>query len=262
MASAGPAVADGGLWRATHMTNDRDFPARRRELIEHLRQRGILDERVLDAIAVVPREEFVPEALLDRTYEDIALPIGLDQTISQPFTVAFMCEALQLNGSETVLEIGTGSGYGACVLSQLATWVETIERLPELAIEARVRIGRLNIRNVRVHVGDGSLGLPVAAPFDAIIATAGAEHCPAAYVRQLADGGRIVIPIGSSPRRQVLMRYTRVRAASVSDRSVAHASGSEGIELSSESLGDFAFVPLIGADAWQGNFALEEPRTE
>ncbi len=217
------------------MTPERDFPAQRRELVEQLRRRGIVDKRVLQAIADVPREVFVPKALLDRAYEDHALPIGLDQTISQPFTVAFMCEALQLDGSENVLEIGTGSGYGACVLSRIAAWVDTIERLPELAEEARTRIQRLGYRNIRVHLGDGSLGLPEDAPFDAIIATAGAEHCPTAFVEQLADGGRIVIPIGDSPRRQVLRRYTR-----------------RGDELQSESLGDFAFVPLIGADAWQG----------
>jgi protein-L-isoaspartate(D-aspartate) O-methyltransferase len=222
------------------MTPERDFPAQRRELVEQLRRRGIVDERVLQAMADVPREKFVPEALLDRAYEDHALPIGLDQTISQPFTVAFMCEALQLTGDETVLEIGTGSGYGACVLSRLAAWVDTIERLPELAEAARERIRRLDYRNIRVHIGDGSLGLPNEAPFDAIIATAGAEHCPAALVEQLADGGRIVIPIGDSPRQQILMRYTR-----------------RGDELHSEPLGDFAFVPLIGADAWEGEAIAE-----
>jgi protein-L-isoaspartate(D-aspartate) O-methyltransferase len=144
-----------------------------------------------------------------------------------------MCEALALTGTETVLEIGTGSGYGACVLSRLAMQVHTIERLPELADSARQRIERLGYDNICVHFGDGSLGWPEAAPYDAIIVTAGGEHCPMALPAQLADGGRIVIPIGPTPRRQTLTRYTRLDG-----------------QLFVESLGEYAFVPLIGADAW------------
>lgn len=215
------------------MTAVPNFPAARCELIQHLRRRGIGDERVLAALDEVPREEFVPEDLKQRAYEDVALPIGLNQTISQPFTVAYMCEALQLRGGELVLEIGTGSGYGACVLSRLVSWVDTVERLPEFAEQTRRRIEYIGFRNIEIHLGDGSLGLPGAAPFDAIIVTAGAEHCPAAYGEQLVEGGRIVIPIGPSPRRQSLMRYTLT-----------------GGELQAENLGEFAFVPLIGADAW------------
>lgn len=221
------------------MTASPNYAFQRSELVRHLRNRGIADERVLAAMSIVPREAFVPEDLLDRAYEDHALPIGLEQTISQPFTVAFMCQALQLRGHETVLEIGTGSGYGASVLSRLVSWVYTIERLPELAEQARRRMRRLGFHNVEVRIGDGSLGWPDAAPFDAIIATAGAEHCPAAYRDQLAEGGRIVIPIGPAPRRQTLVRYT-----------LRHG------ELVTESLGDFAFVPLIGADAWEGDAEL------
>ncbi len=217
-----------------HMALPIDFSARRRQLVDHLRSRGIGDHRVLAAMSVVPREAFVPDDLQDLAYVDRALPIGLDQTISQPFTVAFMCEAPQLRGDENVLEIGTGSGYGACVLSRLANRVFTIERLPELAEQAQRRIRRLGFRNVTVRVGDGSLGWPEAAPFDAIVVTAGAEHCPAAYRDQLSEGGRIVIPIGPTPRRQRLVRYT-----------LRHG------ELIPESLGDFAFVPLIGDDAWE-----------
>lgn len=215
------------------MTTSLDYLGLRQQLIVQLRERGIRDERVLAALSVVPREAFVPEAIRHRAYEDVALPIGLEQTISQPFTVALMCEALQLTGRESVLEIGTGSGYGACVLSRLAQRVETIERLPELAEQARRRLRRLGFYNIRVHVGDGSLGLPAAAPFDAIIATAGAERCPPAYRDQLCDGGRIVIPIGPTPRRQTLIRYT-----------LHHG------ELTPESLGEFAFVPLVGAEGW------------
>lgn len=210
-----------------------DYVSMRHALSEHLRNRGISDERVLTALGEVPRDEFIPDHLKPRSYEDVALPIGLGQTISQPFTVAYMCAALQLRGEEIVLEIGTGSGYGACVLSRLARWVYTIERLPELAQETRQRIERLGYRNIEIRIGDGSLGLPDAAPFDGIIVTAGAEHLPSAYGEQLAEGGRIVIPVGPSPRRQSLMRYTR-----------------HGDELRVENLGEFAFVPLIGADAW------------
>lgn len=215
------------------MTPAPDYSALRRELIEHLRTRGIVDERVLAAMSDIPREEFVPAALMHRAYDDIALPIGLEQTISQPFTVAYMCEALQLRGDERILEIGTGSGYGACVLSQLANWVFTIERLPELAEVTRQRIERLGYQNIDIRLGDGSLGLPDNGPYDGIIVTAGAEHCPSAYGEQLAPGGRIVIPIGSSRRRQHLIRYT-LRDG----------------DLIAEDLGEFAFVPLIGADAW------------
>lgn len=211
-----------------------DYSSMRRALLDQLQRRGITDERVLAALGEVPREEFLPDQLKLRSYEDVALPIGLGQTISQPFTVAYMCEALELRGGEIVLEIGTGSGYGACVLSRLAHWVYTIERLPELADQTRQRIEHIGYRNIEIRLGDGSLGLPDAAPFDGIIVTAGAEHLPSAYGEQLVEGGRIVIPVGPSPRRQSLMRYTRTDG-----------------ELRVENLGEFAFVPLIGADAWE-----------
>lgn len=206
---------------------------RRRMVDEQLREHGISDERVLEAMGRVPREEFVPADLRDAAYEDGPLPIGSGQTISQPFTVAIMCQALQLGGTEKVLEIGAGSGYSAAILSLLAKSVYTIERVPELAEGARARLDRLGYDNVRVRVGDGTLGLPDEAPFDAIVVTAGAETLPDAYVRQLRPGGRIVIPIGEYRYNQTMYRFTRLDE-----------------ELRVENLGGFAFVPLIGRYGW------------
>lgn len=198
--------------------------------------RGIRDARVLQAMATAPRELFVPPSLHAAAYEDRALPIGYEQTISQPYTVAFMLQSLELQGTENVLEIGTGSGYGAAVLSSLAAEVHTVERIEALAEAAREKLRLAGCDNVHVHTGDGSLGWPAAAPFDAIVTTAGASSLPSALADQLADGGRIVIPIGDRPRSQTMMRYTRREGA-----------------LNAESLGEFAFVPLIGAQGWPEN---------
>ena len=211
-----------------------DFLRQRRDLVKHLRERGITDERVLSAISVVPREEFVPVGWRSQAYDDRALPIDLNQTISQPLTVAAMCSALQLGGDEVVLEIGTGSGYGAAVLARIARTVYTVERHQPLAEAAAERLTRLGFDNVHVRCGDGSLGWPDAAPFAGIIVTAGGNHLPLAYGAQLVEGGRIVIPLGPTPHRQTLYRYTL----------------REG-RLVCESLGEYAFVPLIGADAWR-----------
>ena len=153
----------------------------------HLESRGISDPRVLAAMTRVPRQEFVPNDVRDEAYRDGPLPIGYGQTISQPYTVAMMCEALLLTGNENVLEVGTGSGYAACVLSYLARQVHTIERIPDLALFAEARIQKLGIKNVRVHIGDGSRGLPEAAPFDAIVVTAGGPSLPPDFVHQLAE---------------------------------------------------------------------------
>ncbi|HQX50227.1 MAG TPA: protein-L-isoaspartate(D-aspartate) O-methyltransferase, partial [Planctomycetaceae bacterium] len=174
-----------------------DFSKQRAWMVtRQIEARGIKDPRVLAAMREVPRELFIPESCRDEAYDDGPLPIGHGQTISQPFTVAMMCEALQLIGTEKVLEIGTGSGYAACILSNLARQVHTIERIPELARSAEARIRDLAITNVRVHVGDGSLGLPDEAPFDAIVVTAGGPSLPSAFESQLAEDGRIVMPIG------------------------------------------------------------------
>ncbi|TXT29577.1 MAG: protein-L-isoaspartate(D-aspartate) O-methyltransferase [Planctomycetota bacterium] len=202
--------------------------AKRRMLDQHLRARGITDERVLAAMARVPREEFVPEPLRARAYDDCALPVEMGQTISQPYTVAFMAQAAGLQGNERVLEIGTGTGYGAAVLGQLAAEVFSIERWPDLHESATQRLQRLGIHNVRTKLGDGSLGWSEQAPFDAIVVTAAAEQLPDAYFQQLGEGGRIIIPIGELSGGQTMSRFTRQNG-----------------KLREESLGLFSFVPLV-----------------
>lgn len=166
------------------------------ELARVLARRGIHDERVLAAMASVPRELFVPDDLRRHAYADRALPIGYDQTISQPFMVASMLEALALDGGR-VLEVGTGSGYQAAVLAELADEVVTIERVPELAEQARATLARAGYGRVDVRVGDGTLGVPERAPFDGIVVAAAAPAVPEALYAQLAPGGRIVVPVGT-----------------------------------------------------------------
>lgn len=206
----------------------------RQKMVEsQLRSRGISDPRVLDTMSRVLREEFVLPDQKQFAYHDCALPIDCSQTISQPYTVAFMCEAAQLTGNENVLEIGTGSGYGAAVLSLLAREVHTVERIPELVEQASERLTRLGFSNVHVYTADGTLGVPEAGPFDAIIVTAGAESLPEPYVEQLNEGGRIIIPVGSEFMGQTMYRYTLKNG-----------------KLTQESLGAFAFVPLIGEYGW------------
>jgi len=201
--------------------------ARHKMVTEQLVRRLITDPRVLEAMERVPREAFIPDSLRDKAYDDCALPIGWDQTISQPFTVAFMCQEARLKGSDTVLEVGTGSGYGAAVLARLVQAVHTVERIEPLYQAAAQRLAMLGYDNVRVHLDDGSLGLVRKAPFDAIICTAGAEYLPTAYQDQLADGGRLVIPIGPQSHQQ-MYRFTR-----------------RGDEWYGDNLGDFGFVPLV-----------------
>lgn len=202
---------------------------RQRMVRDQIARRGVDDQRVLQAMRAVPREEFVPFKLRSLAYTDQALPIACHQTISQPYTVAVMCQALQLNGTERVLEVGTGSGYGAAVLSPLAAEVVTVERIPELAKTAAERLQKLGYDNVRVHVADGSEGWSAGAPYDAIVVTAAAEKLPQPYLDQLKDGGRIVIPVGDVERQQTLCRITRRDGRTITEK-----------------LGPFAFVPLIG----------------
>jgi protein-L-isoaspartate(D-aspartate) O-methyltransferase len=175
---------------------------------QQLRGRDVADERVLAAMEKVPRELFVPERLQGRAYDDAALPIGAGQTISQPYMVAKICEALELRGNEHVLDVGTGSGYQAAVLAELAAEVDTIERIPGLAERARASLEAAGADNVRVHVGDGSRGLPEHAPFDAIAVAAAAPELPPTLYEQLEPRGRIVVPVGTRgiQRLEVIVR--------------------------------------------------------
>jgi protein-L-isoaspartate(D-aspartate) O-methyltransferase len=206
-----------------------DWTSKRADMVQsQLLARGLRDERVLAAMRQVPRELFVPPQEQAAAYADRPADIGHQQTISQPFTVAFMTEALQLRGSEKVLEVGAGSGYGAAVLSYVADVVYAIERIPELAEAAAKRLAELGYDNVHVFCGDGSLGLPEFAPYDAICVTAAAKEIPPAYREQLAEGGRLLIPVGPSSWRQQMLRCTKRDG-----------------QLETEDLGPFAFVPLI-----------------
>ncbi|HTP65807.1 MAG TPA: protein-L-isoaspartate(D-aspartate) O-methyltransferase [Geobacteraceae bacterium] len=199
-----------------------------------LKGRGISDPAVLRAMRVVPREEFVPPDLIDHAYEDHPLPIGEGQTISQPYMVAYMSESLELSRTDRVLEIGTGSGYGAAVLSRLAAEVYTVERLADLMDSARDRLRRLGYDNIRVFTGNGSLGLPEHAPFDAIVVTAGAPRVPKPLFEQLVVGGRLVVPVGMHNYVQTLVRLRRINDD----------------DYDEEHLMAVQFVPLIGAGGW------------
>jgi len=209
-----------------------DFEAARARLIEHLSSE-IRDKRVLAAMARVPREHFVPPQTQHLAYEDRPLPIGLDQTISQPFIIALMTEALELAGNEKVLEVGTGSGYQAAILAELARQVITTERLPALAETARAVLDSLGYTNIVVHLAEETLGWQAEAPYDAIIVTAGAPRVSVDFLAQLAIGGRLVIPIGSR-YVQELYKITK------------HKKKNTG-----QNLGGCRFVPLIGKDAWE-----------
>jgi protein-L-isoaspartate(D-aspartate) O-methyltransferase len=198
-----------------------DWEALRVHMVERqLAARGIADGRVLASMGRVPREAFVPVELVRLAYDDAALPIGDDQTISQPFIVAMMCELLELGGGERVLDVGTGSGYAAAVLDELAARVVSIERIPVLAAQARRALELTGHADVEVRVADGSLGAPDRAPFDAISVAAATDRVPPALYAQLAPGGRIVLPLGG-PGGQRLVRIVRAEAGPVETGSLA-----------------------------------------
>jgi protein-L-isoaspartate(D-aspartate) O-methyltransferase len=176
---------------------------RQRMVDSQLRARGISDQRVLDAMTRVPRHEFVPERYRDQAYEDHPLPIGKDQTISQPYIVVVMLQALKLSSTDNVLEIGTGSGYVTALLAQLTAQVTSMERHPVLADAARDVLDNMGYKNVRVVAGDGTRGFPEAAPYDAILVSAAAAELPSPLISQLAEGGRMIIPIGGAEAQQL-----------------------------------------------------------
>jgi protein-L-isoaspartate(D-aspartate) O-methyltransferase len=207
--------------------------AERRRMVERqLRSRGIHDERVLAAMEAVPREAFVPPDLRAKAYADSALPIGAEQTISQPWIVGAICQALALRGPELVLEVGTGSGYSAAVLAQLAAQVVSVERHGALSRAAAAALDSLGVRNVELFVGDGSVGVPERAPFDAIAVHATAPAAPAPLVEQLAEGGRLVVPIAVGEADTLTLLRRRCGA------------------IETASLGPCRFVPLIGEEGF------------
>ncbi|MDP9188677.1 MAG: protein-L-isoaspartate(D-aspartate) O-methyltransferase [Actinomycetota bacterium] len=210
-----------------------DFEGARERMVERqLRRRGIADERVLEAMGSVARERFVPAEVRNRAYGDSALPLAHGQTISQPWVVAAICQALELSGDENVLEIGTGSGYSAAVLARLAGHVLSVERIAELGEAAAALLDQLGIRNAEVVVTDGSRGLPERAPYDAIAVHAATPEAPHSMLAQLAEGGRLVVPIATASA-DLLTVFRRDRD-----------------ELRQETIGPCRFVPLIGREGF------------
>ncbi len=212
-----------------------EFQEAREEMIRLLSRRGIRDTKVLDAMAKIPRHLFVPPHLQDEAYADYPLSIGEGQTISQPYIVALMTEALELDSESNVLEIGTGSGYQAAILAEIAAKVYSVERLPILAERARETLRRLGYNNVKIKVGDGTLGWPEFCPYDGIIVTAASPSIPPPLIDQLKVGGRLVIPVGGA-YSQELLRIAKL--------------DQEG-EYSTEPLGGCVFVRLCGKYGWK-----------
>lgn len=206
---------------------------RLRMVRDQLERRGISDPLVLQAMATVPRHEFLPTTMSSHAYEDRSIPIGYGQTISQPFTVAKMLQLLEIRQGMRVLEIGMGSGYQTAVLAAMGCTVYAIERLPELYNLAKQRFSNMAIRGIHPHLGDGTRGLPMAAPFERIIVAAGGPEIPKPLVEQLEDNGLMLIPAGPRPREQALYRLRRIRH-----------------EIFAENLGGADFVNLVGEHGW------------
>jgi protein-L-isoaspartate(D-aspartate) O-methyltransferase len=219
-----------------------DFKEARDRMVDaQIAARGIRDPAVLDAMRSVPREQFVPESLRESAYEDGALPIGEGQTISQPYVVAEMTQAARPQPGDRALEIGTGSGYAAAVLATIVAEVFTVERLPGLAESARRRLADLGYHNVHVLHANGTLGWPEHAPYDVVVVTAGGPRVPPALLDQLAVGGRLVMPVGVTPRFQQLVRVIKTGPDSYEHQDL------EGV----------AFVPLIGEQGWPARESAE-----
>ncbi len=207
--------------RAEQSVQEADFAQARRDMVaEQIVARGLTHARVLEAMSAVPRHEFVPEVDRARAYQDRPLPIGLGQTISQPYIVALMTELIDPQAGDRILEVGTGSGYQAAVAARIVAEVYSIELLPDLASSAAERLRSLGVANVLVRAGDGYLGWPEHAPFDGILVTAGADHVPAPLVEQLAPGAKMVIPVGDPAGTQVLRVIEKLPTGEVEERDV------------------------------------------
>lgn len=211
-----------------------NFEALRAEMVADLRKRGVRDTAVLQAMNTVPREEFVPESHLEHAYYNGALPLPAKQTISQPFVVALMLSALKLQPHFNVLEIGTGSGYAAAVLAQIVRQVHTVERKEELVTYAKTRLNELGYKNIEVHQGDGTLGWPDAAPYDAIAVAAAGPNVPVSLRDQLGENGRLIMPVGSQKNQRLQLVWRKPND-----------------QFGHKTLTPVRFVPLIGSEGWE-----------
>jgi protein-L-isoaspartate(D-aspartate) O-methyltransferase len=210
-----------------------NFEEKRKQMVELIKHRGIDDERVLSVMSIISRERFVPVFLKAEAYEDYPLEIGQGQTISQPYIIALMTHLLSPKQDEIILEIGTGSGYQAAILSLLCKKVYTVERIPELADRARNILAELGLKNIDVYTGDGTIGLKEFSPYDGIMVTASSPQVPSSIVKQLKDGGRMIIPVGERYSQNLLRVW------------------SKGGKTYTEDFGGCVFVPLIGREGWQ-----------
>ena len=234
LAAFPPRGAQGVLNSGSENLNERRMAERNRMVTEQIEVRGVRDPRVLQVLRTLPRHRFIPGEDRPDAYDDRPVAIGCGQTISQPYMVAIMTEWLAVGPDDRILEIGTGSGYQTAVLARLADQVVTVERHPDLSASARKLLGSIGLDNIEFAVGDGSMGWPGRAPYDGILVTAGAPHVPPALLAQLADGGRLVAPVGGR-EEQRLVRIIR-----------------QGDQFSEEAGIGCRFVPLVGTEGWPG----------